>query len=205
MAALPDARRAEVQELRAHIHLIEAEDDRHAGALRTLRSALLARRAVTFRYHTPREVSERHADPLGLVRLNGVWMLSAFDHARGARRNFRLDRMDALGLTTLPAAAPASVPARSPDDEQRHLRVRVRFPAHARRWVRERPNFFQVQEDDTPAGYEVTLTVRGVDDILPWVLSWGRLASVLEPPELSARLVQEARALLEAYQESLLT
>ncbi|GGR26254.1 helix-turn-helix transcriptional regulator [Deinococcus ruber] len=205
MAALPDARRAEVQELRTHIHLIEADDDRHTEALRTLRTALLARRAVSFRYHTPREVSERRADPLGLVRLNGVWMLSAFDHVRVARRTFRLDRMDALSLTSLQTTVPAAAPAHSPADEQRHLRVRVRFPAHARRWVRERPNFFQVAEDDPPTGYEVTLTVRVLDDILPWVRSWGRLAKVLEPPELTEQLVQEARALLEEYAQPLLT
>lgn len=51
-------------------------------------------------------------------------------------------------------------------------------------------------EELTGAGYEVTLKVRGAADLLPWVLSWGAQASVLEPPELAELVRREAQTML---------
>jgi len=205
MAALPEERRREVEALREHIRLIETGEVSEAGTLRTLRTALLARRAVTFRYHSPQGVSERHADPLGLVRLNGVWMLAAHDRGRAGRRTFRLDRMEAVALTGTPIEAGRPTFMASPPEDRRDVRVRLLFPAEAERWVRERPSFHQVSAAQTAEGYEVTLKVRAAADLLPWVLSWGGQANVLEPPELAEQVRQEARTMLAARPRTLLT
>lgn len=197
MAALPAERRREVAALRTHIRLIEPEEGPNAALVRTLRGALLARRRVEFRYHAPGGSSQRRADPLALVRTNGVWMLAALDHDRGARRHFRLDRIEALTLAGPAGPLPEGPIGPGPEGGRRNLQVRLRFPAEAERWVRERPHYFQQAEAHTPGGYELTLGVRTLDDVLPWVLSWGRLATVLEPAGLAERVQQEARALLD--------
>ncbi|WP_425145657.1 helix-turn-helix transcriptional regulator [Deinococcus sp.] len=204
LAALPDERRRDVQELRSRILLVQ-DDTRDAETLKALRRALLDHCPVTFQYHAPGSQSERRADPLGLLRLNGLWMLTAWDHDRGAQRNFRLDRMETVRLLQMPARTPRPLPARRPEDEGRRVSVRLRFPTELRRWVRERPNYFQVAEIQTSTGYEVALTVRGVADILPWVLSWGAAVKVLEPDDLRERVKQEARSMLEVSLEPLLT
>lgn len=191
-AALPDGRRAEVRRLLERVQLIESEEARYTPTLRGLRGAVLTNRSVRFRYHAPGGVSERHADPLRLVRMNGVWMLSAHDHARGGHRTFRLDRIENLqpGEAATHVTPPA---ARSPGEERRALRIRLRFAPQMERWVRERPNYYQVDETSGPDGYELGFQVRGVADLLPWVLSWGAAVQVLEPPELAERLKEEAR------------
>ncbi|WP_424952184.1 helix-turn-helix transcriptional regulator [Deinococcus sp.] len=196
MAALPEERRQQVEALREHIRLIWTDVDGTPETLRTLRTALLARRAVRFRYHSPQGVSERHADPHGLVRLNGVWMLAAHDRGRAARRTFRLDRMEALALTGIPVESEPVAFGVQPPEDRRAVQVRLLFPAEAERRVRERPNFHQVAAAQTAAGYQVTLRVRGVAELLPWVLSWGAQVKVLEPPELAELVGQEARAML---------
>ncbi len=197
MASLPEARRQEVEELRGHIRLIGPDENGTPEILRTLRTALLARRAVGFRYHSPQGVSDRRADPHGLVRLNGVWMLAAHDHQRAERRTFRLDRMEAVTLSGTPVQPDLQTFGTDPPEDQRHLRVRLLFPAAAERRVRERPNFHQVTAVQTEAGFEVTLKVRGAADLLPWVLSWGAQATVLEPPELAELVRLEAQAVLD--------
>ncbi|WP_310584158.1 YafY family protein [Deinococcus sp.] len=197
MVSLPEARRQEVEELRAHIRLIGPDEGGYTDTMRILRTALMARRAVSFRYHSPQGVSDRRADPHGLVRLNGVWMLAAHDQGRAERRTFRLDRMEGVTLSSTPVQPGARTSGIRPPEDQRHVQVRLRFPAAAERWVRERPNFHQVAAELTGAGYEVTLKVRGAADLLPWVLSWGAQATVLEPPELAELVRREAQAMLE--------
>lgn len=57
--------------------------------LPTLREAVSSRRAVTFSYND----LERLVDPWGLLLRNGYWYLIGFDHGRGERRTYRIDRM----------------------------------------------------------------------------------------------------------------
>jgi len=59
-----------------------------------LMEAQLTRTPVRFTYRPlGREAAERTADPHALVHRRGFWYLVAHDHARAARRAFRLDRI----------------------------------------------------------------------------------------------------------------
>ena len=53
------------------------------------------------------ERSDRELSPYGLVVHAGRWYLAAHDHGREALRTFRVDRMDAVSMTTTPASARA--------------------------------------------------------------------------------------------------
>jgi predicted DNA-binding transcriptional regulator YafY len=57
--------------------------------LPTLRDAVSSRRAVTFGYNDV----DRVVDPWGLLLRNGYWYLIGFDHGRGERRTYRIDRI----------------------------------------------------------------------------------------------------------------
>jgi predicted DNA-binding transcriptional regulator YafY len=59
-------------------------------ALPVLREAVAARSSVRFGYHDV----ERLVDPWGLLLRNGFWYLVGHDHAREARRTFRIDRIE---------------------------------------------------------------------------------------------------------------
>ena len=58
--------------------------------LPTLRDAVSSRTAVEFRYNDV----DRTVDPWGLLLRNGYWYLIGFDHGRGERRTYRIDRID---------------------------------------------------------------------------------------------------------------
>lgn len=201
--ALPAERREEVLALRSSLELIESAGvAAHAAEhLRLLRGAVLRGQRVRLRYRArfgadgPGEVSSRMADPYGLVRVGGAWYLVAHCHLRGDTRHFRLDRIAELELTAERFTRPPGQSLRPPRDE-RPLVARVRFSPAAAPWVREQPNFYIVEMQDDADGLLVTLRVRRLDEILPWLLSWGARATVLEPGELRELVAAEARAML---------
>lgn len=214
---LPEKLRDETQALRASVTFI-AQERTSEGALQRLqqlRSAIIGRQTVRFAYHarhsdawpasgarrpyTPAEPQTRMADPYALAHVNGAWYLTGWDHERAAMRTFRLDRMDELTLldqTFIRRPGPVR-PAREHDETMTHT-ARVLFNADVARWVREAPSYFTVATDETPDGLLVTLSLRREEDIIPWVLSWGRHARVLEPESLRRRIAEEARAILRA-------
>ena len=49
-------------------------------------------------------------------------------------------------------------------------------------------------------GLLVTLMIRHPGEIVPWLLSWGRHVRVLEPDTLRDHLAEEARTMLQNYQ-----
>lgn len=212
-AVLPGRRRAELQELRESMHIItpQGPTDTLPPALELLgelRRAILDRRTIRFRYHARHSsdahelLSEREADPYSLAHVTGAWYLIARCHQRHALRKFRLDRIERLILTGEHFVRPADFrlpEERRPDD--RRVVVRVFFAGEAARWVRESRYFYIVGQEEADGGLLVTLRVRREEDILSWLLGWGRQARVLEPRSLRLRLADEARALLAHYGE----
>ncbi len=210
-AVLPPAVKAEAHYLRQNIrfvpdHVPAAPDLRDSlhDRLRLLRGALVARHRVRFRYYgrqsqasTPGEW--REVNPYSLVYVSGAWYLVAFDLARRDLRNFRLDRIEApVALTKTFARPKAFAPDQSQEDDRR-LVVRVRFEAVIARFVREVRPYYWVSDHADDRGLVMTFRVRGLDDLVGWLLSWGDQAEVLEPVELRERLAAAARSIAERY------
>jgi predicted DNA-binding transcriptional regulator YafY len=209
---LPEKLRAEVASLRESIHFgIEGASLRPdaAAKLQQLRRAILARVTVRFHYYArhsadaSRQPRFREADPYALGHLGNAWYLTAYCHLRHDVRNFRLDRIEDLSLLDRAFARPPRFQAfRRNLFEPGSFDVRVLFDHDVERWVRESPSFFAVAEEETPDGLLVTLHVRQEDEILQWLLGWGRHARVLAPDSLRRRLADEAAAMLHAYTDA---
>lgn len=164
--------------------------------LTVFQQAITQQRRVFLRYHsyTRDEITERMVEPLKLTFSREAWYLSGYCLLRQAERDFRLDRIDAWRLleetfTPRMVAAPPSEP----------IVARVRFAPHILRWVRERQHYgFQQEEaalDNT--GVITTYRVNTLQELLPWLLSWGAAAEALDPPSLRAAQRDEVTRLLE--------
>jgi predicted DNA-binding transcriptional regulator YafY len=209
---LPEKLRGEVRALRESIQFpgegISARPA-EAAKLQQLRRAIMTRRTVRFRYSArystegPRQPSQREADPYAIANLGGKWYLSAYCHLRQGNRHFRLERMDDLVVLERRFTRPEGFKA-----ERRNLAepgsfdVRARFDSEVVRWVREAPSFFTIAEEETPEGLLLTLRVRHENEVLQWLLSWGRHVHVLEPEALRRRLAEEAQAILAHHENS---
>lgn len=216
-AALPERLRVDVAALRERIYMGAegaALQPQVAATLRALRGAVIACQRIRFHYYTrypsqnkrPSEERDaapwREADPYALIRANGAWYLTAYCHLRKDRRNFRLERIESLTILDQTFTRPGAIQLRPrrPVMEQT-IETRIQFDAEAARWVREAPSFFTTEQQETPdGGLLVTLHLRQEDEIIQWLLGWGRHAHVLTPASLRQRVTDEATAMLEIYQ-----
>jgi predicted DNA-binding transcriptional regulator YafY len=208
-AVLPEARRAELRALRESLQIISPayqDDATVPQLLGTLRMAILTRHTVQFHYHARHSerpgiwARERRADPYILTHAGGAWYLTAHCHERRALRKFRLERIERLQVTPDTFTRPTTLPPLNDDpQDDRRVVVRALFTTEAARWVEESRNFYVVAQEHTVEGLLVKLRVRHEEDILAWLLGWGRQARVLEPYSLRQRIAAELTAMLAEY------
>jgi predicted DNA-binding transcriptional regulator YafY len=202
--ALPSHVRDDVTALREGLRFVPGsgtEQPEIAERLYVVRRAILARQRLQFNYVARHASADapltRRVDPYGLVFVNNLWNLVAFDHARQAVRHFRLDRMTAVMMLAEAFTRPLNLSMQPSERIDRTLVVRLLFDVAIAPWVRENRSFYMTSEAETASGLLVTLHVRREDEILAWVLSWGAQVTVLEPTSLRARVLAEATAIVE--------
>jgi predicted DNA-binding transcriptional regulator YafY len=146
--------------------------------------------------------SVREVDPASLTRLASDWYLAGYCYLRGAMRVFRLSRIAdlvVLGERVAESGAEHLGWAEALGRAQRFALVEVDASMVAR--LHESPAVAVVDEQPAEGGVQVTLLTHAGHDLVPWLLGWGPAARVLEPPELRAAVVAQARALLARYLE----
>jgi predicted DNA-binding transcriptional regulator YafY len=78
--------------------------------------------------------------------------------------------------------------------------VRLRFDASVAHRVREAVWHRSQQLVELPdGGIELTVTVAGIVEIRPWIMSWGEAVEVLEPPALRDAVASAVRAAAARY------
>jgi len=172
--------------------------------LRRLRRAILESQRVQFRYFSRHpgdgKVSLRQVDPYALVLLDGVWYLNGHCHAQQDRRLFRLSRMESLTILNQRFQRLDNFVLRDESKrDNRHVRVRVLLDEDVVPWINEDRFFYIDQREPHPDGVMVTLRVRHIDEIMQWVLGWGRHVRVIEPSDLIQRLRDEADAMFKNH------
>ena len=171
-----------------------------------IRSAIQDRGVVHLLYHAFRRPGPepRAVEPISLVYLRDAWLLAAYCRLRQAPRFFRLDRIDRLELSSERFTLSERHAVRLPDEEwkARATEARVRFDPAVERWVRERQPYIFLREELDPTGPIFVYALRDEPEVMRWLLAWGAAVEVLSPPELRARLAQEARAILTRHADA---
>lgn len=210
-SVLPPERRAGMERRRQGLAFgvlaAQPDDER----LMLARGALEEGRVVRLLYHAYRRDAPepRDVEPTRLVHLRDVWYLAGYCRLRHGPRIFRLDRIDRLDVleerfTAGTRHAPSATHER---DLTPFPEARVRFDAAVVRWVREQQPFVFLREEPGPPGKVAAgatgpvfvYAIRDVQELVAWLLSWGRAVEVLDPDELRGRLVAEARAMVERH------
>jgi predicted DNA-binding transcriptional regulator YafY len=71
----------------------------------------LERKTIRFQYHArfgdeKNALTARTVNPYSIANINTVWYLNGYDHARRALRHYRLDRVEAVEISTKTFARP---------------------------------------------------------------------------------------------------
>jgi predicted DNA-binding transcriptional regulator YafY len=196
-AVLPEATRQQTETLLQIVRFMLSPTRFNLDDQRFMlfQQAINLRRCVFLRYHsyTRDETTERVVEPLKLTFSGEAWYLSAFCQLRQSERAFRLDRIDAWRLLDETFTPREFVPMPG-----QPVLARIRFAPHVVRWVRERQHYgfehADASADDT--GTIMTYRVDAIQELLPWLLSWGAAAEALDPPALRNAQREEATRLL---------
>ena len=170
-----------------------------APKIEIIRTAMGEHRTIQFAYHAPKGESEREAEPYYLVFRWSAWYVWAWCRDRGDFRLFKLNRMTdlTLGEPFQPRTAPL------PDLEPERVfpaafQVTVLFdPACKWRLVEEYGADSFRTEPDGRLRFAWGFPDR--DSVLPWLLTFGDRAELLEPAELREDLRQVGERLAERY------
>ena len=204
IASLPDRIEIPPQDLLARV-------DFDAGGVAEVSPVMLDQLArilgrnktITMKYQPlgaqrPREYT---VDPYVLRRMRGAWYMAARDHRSGHVPLFNLMRI--RGYTTTGQTFDYEASGFDPvkyfkstfgafESKEVH-HVAVEFAGTAAELVQERHWHSSQKLTPLPSGHlKFEMDISHLDDILPWVLSWGRQAKVLAPPDLKKAIAAEA-------------
>ncbi|MBV8485909.1 MAG: WYL domain-containing protein [Verrucomicrobia bacterium] len=167
-----------------------------------LAQAIRNEEAVEFGYKKldAKAFEKRSVEPWHLACVSGQWYLLGFDRNRTARRIFVLARMQKVSRTghkfsnSRPGEGEIQRLFRNSfqiwQSENAGLeQIVLRFSGRAAQLVRER-NWHSSQQIQELAGAnpEFSLTLNSLEEIIPWILSWGKDCEVVRPVKLQRKV-----------------
>ena len=179
------------------------------GVFQTVSEAVQQGKILQFEYKKLNSLAfeMRRVEPYHLACVLNQWYCFAFDPKRRAFRAFVLGRM------RNPKVTPEEITAPKPFSIDDYLEssfgvfnakgshhIRIQFDAFAAQLVRERSwHPSQKMQDSENGGLELQLRLSSLEEIEPWVLSWGKHAKVLSPVDLQKRIYETARFQIKAF------
>ena len=140
--------------------------------------------------------------------LRSVYLIG-HDEGAGAMRTYKVERIRSATLTQDRYEIPETF---DPDqwladawgiwspDGKPPIRIRLRFDAAIAHRVREAVWHRSQELIELPdGGLEMAVTVNGIVEIRPWILSWGDGVEVLEPPGLRQSVADAVRGAATRY------
>jgi len=140
--------------------------------------------------------------------LRSVYLIG-YDEPAAAMRTYKVERIRSATLTSERYEIPEDF---DPDawlanswgiwspDSTPPVRIRLRFSDAVAHRVREAIWHRSQELTELPdGGVEMAVTVNGIVEIQPWILSWGAGVEVLEPPELREAVAAAVRSAAARY------
>lgn len=175
--------------------------------LRTLRTAINARRVVRFEYiNAKNEKADRIVEPVSLNYKYDTWYLYGFCRGRNDYRAFKLSRM--VDLAALPEfyqgnhdLASRNNPAHKYKQEQPHANVVLRFSVDS--LARALDYFHSVEKSFNEDG-SLTVALKLYNPsrdgwLTSMILSFGDDVEIVEPPELRQKVKDKIEKMLHRY------
>jgi predicted DNA-binding transcriptional regulator YafY len=210
---LPEPLRASLGE-QHFLSLGRADHDPGRAHLGSLGEALGRRRRVEFRYHTvdANRTERRRISPYGLGLQGGNWYLVGFDEARGALRNFRLDRI--RGKVAVVDKRDGSYEVPADFDVSRHLgreefeidqgpevQVTVELDDVATWLMERRRQGVGTLERLSDGRGLFRVGVRSEEGLYRWLAEFGQHARIVEPARLARAYEERIRAARARYDD----
>lgn len=207
-AVLPQEQQDDVERLSKGMLVAGSGALRHGLDQRVLlpiQQAVISRRVLRFEYRAParKEATSRDVEPLGVVFHNGAWYLVGWCRLRDGLRQFKLERLQALSVSSERfSPRPDFSLGRYMNDTMatgKQVTARVWFgPFAFDRAKRESYSEFTdvLARDD---GFEVSVQTFSLKWLARWILAFGEGAQAVAPDELRENVAEAARQILERH------
>lgn len=159
------------------------------------------------------EPVEQEVYPLGFVFHRGSLYLVAWSSRRSEIRTFKMDRIEDVHSTKLPAVVPGDFDLaewlehsfgvyRSNTDTLQI--IRIHFAREAARYVEESRWHRSQKLTPQPDGSLIAeFCLTDTQEIKRWIMSFGPNAKVMEPTELAEEIADDLQTMLDAYRRGL--
>lgn len=198
-----------------HATSVGASDYSQRGELiDRLMLAIEDRRITLITYQSDRatEPVEQEVYPQGFVYHRGSLYLIAWSSRRAEIRTFKMDRIEEVHVTRIPAAVPQEFDLETWLEHSFGVyrsgnvilhTIRVHFCRESARYVREsnwhKSQTLSPQKDGSLiAEFQLTDT----QEIKHWIMSFGPSATVIDPPELAEEIYDDLVRMCVAYGKS---
>jgi len=178
-----------------------------AADLTLLQRAITHQHLVRLHYRDASwQLSERDVEPAGLIYYLGRWHFIGWCRLRQDWRDFRTDRIHQLELLAEKTQARPDFSAQqflqqhSPDSSQTAV---VRFSTIAADRAKREWWHGIAGEQHHEGGTELELYCADWRSLASWLMSFGQMASVIEPLELKQEVIRQSQQLLALYQGEL--
>jgi len=154
------------------------------------------------------ETLSRLVNPLGLIYRQGFWYLIAFCHKCHEVRLFRIDRIKSVQLLKEKFKPPVnfSVDEYMKDAWQimrgKPYKIKIKVKGQAVKLITE-TKWHQSQQLELHKDNSVTVSfyIGSFKEIIPWILTFGRQAKVISPPQLKKALLNLIKEVQSVYTE----
>jgi predicted DNA-binding transcriptional regulator YafY len=209
-AVLPIDLQGRVHRLRESMQVHQLQPGAGPVPLGRLQMALADARVVRMRYRGLQrgEDTVREVEPLGLVFYLGHWHLVGWCRLRQDVRDFRVDRVHAVEVTSEPS------PPRPGFDLEAHLAANWLPEPRQKAEIEVHPLLVDtvrrywgpavLEEHPSSDGVRIVFTFhpREISHVARWLLSFGTLVRVHEPQALHDEVVTQAKAALAHHQQA---
>ena len=182
---------------------LDFDDGSQHPAMATLKEAFARGRRIHLRYYvaTRDESTERDVDIMRIVNLDAQWYVEGYCHRAQDVRLFRLDRIEASAVLDVDGTPPSDARPRDLDDVFVPGENDLTVVIEASRWAAWIADYYPNEGVERAENGSLRVTLKVADPALVrrLMLRLGGEARVVEPAELAAAVVDEARSALEAY------
>ncbi|MFA5832332.1 MAG: YafY family protein [Bacteroidota bacterium] len=208
-ASLSKGLKKEVSYLKSYIAFfsgVQAEKGNLSDAMQKIRRAIIEKKSLAFRYYKrysdTTEPMVREVDPYALTNFYGNWAMSGFDHLRKSLRMFRLDRMEAVMVTSKSFERPKNFRFSQLAREEQTVKTlfQIKISRDIFRWVKEQPPYKIIKTQTSKHHVMLTIESSSESAIITWLLRWGEKAEAISPLPFRENVKATLKKFLEIYQ-----
>jgi len=198
VACLPPAMRGMLKESLERTHIKPEATTQRDETFELIHKAVAGQRRTVIDYRSLEagDYEERAIDPLGLAYRNHAWYVIASCRKSGEIRTFKLNRIRRVSPTELPFRYPEGfsikehLAGRWGIFEGEKEDVIIRFSPLAARLVQDKPPVKDGSFMEMSDGSAIfRAQVKGVQEIVWWVMKYGDQAEVIQPAHLRRQVI----------------